>query len=184
MAGRVLRPYPGKTSAIILDHSGAVRRLGFAWGDFGQELDDGKAKESSDKKVPEESLPKPCPRCSFMKPPKTPVCPFCGFESKRPNIVNTEDGELVPITVTTKELPTLYNMGRGSIYHQLLWVANKRGYSKNWAKHKYKKIFKQWPNHQSEATEEACGPLLSWIRSENIAWAKEKKTVEVVNEDY
>lgn len=184
MAGRVLRPYPGKTSAIILDHSGAVRRLGFPWDDFGQELDNGKAKEGLDKKTPEESLPKPCPRCSFMKPPKTPICPYCGFESKQPNAVNTQDGELVPITVTTKELPTLYNMGRGSIYHQLLWVANKRGYSKNWAKHKYKKIFKQWPNHQSEATEEACGPLLSWIRSENIAWAKEKKTAEVISEDH
>ena len=29
MVGRVLRPAPGKTSAIVLDHSGAIYRHGF-----------------------------------------------------------------------------------------------------------------------------------------------------------
>ena len=175
MAGRVLRPFPGKDKAIILDHAGVVRRLGFPWDYFGQRLDDGKPKDASASPERKEPLPKPCPQCSFMKPPKTIRCPFCGFEAMAPDGVAVAEGDLVPITKKTQKTPELAKMGRGPIYHQLLWVANKRGHAPGWAAHKYKKIFGGFPNRQDQVMEEPCGALLSWIQSENIAWAKMNK---------
>ena len=143
MAGRVLRPFPGKERAIILDHSGSVRRIGFPWDDFSQALDDGKTKRSSKKDTEKKDpLPQPCPQCSFMKPPKTPICPSCGFESKPKDEIQVGDGELVPITEGTKspKVKALQDMGRQSVFSQLLGISRKRNYSSGWAKHKYKEI--------------------------------------------
>ena len=52
MAGRILRPYPGKTSGLILDHSGSAHKLGYPTDDLPLKLDDGKQQksEASDRK--------------------------------------------------------------------------------------------------------------------------------------
>jgi superfamily II DNA or RNA helicase len=171
MAGRILRPYPGK-HARILDHSGVVRRLGFPWDCFAQKLDDGKPKSSSDPAEKKEPLPKPCPECHFMKPPRTPKCPMCGFEAMRPDGVEVEDGELVPLTKHKKGLPALEDIGRTDVYHQLLWYANEHGYKEGWAAMKYKEAFGCWPNGITKARQPPMGTVLAWIRSRQIAWAK------------
>jgi len=175
MAGRVLRPYPGKGKATILDHSGSVTRLGFPWGYFGQHLDDGKAQQSTgEAKEKAEPLPKPCPNCSFMKPPRTMICPSCGFEAKAPDNIVVLDGELVPLTKETKGIKGLSEIGRGHVWHQLLFIAREKGYKPGWAKHKYEKVFGNRPTIP-EGYEEPCGVLKSWIQSENIRWAKAHK---------
>jgi len=172
MAGRVLRPHPGKDRAIILDHSGVVRRLGFPWDDFSQDLDDGKPRKggSSDRKEP---LPRPCPQCSMVRPARELKCPSCGFEVKRPDGVEVLDGELVPL-VQAKGIPSLREMNRGSIYHQLLEYARSKGFQEGWARHKYAKIYGNYPTMQ-KGLEAPCGVLLGWIRNENIRWAKVHK---------
>jgi len=175
MAGRVLRPHPGKDKALILDHSGVVRRLGFPWDYFGQSLDDGKPKKSSgDDKEKPEALPKPCPHCNFMKPPKTPVCPSCNFEATRPCDIEVAEGNLVPLTKATKGVKGLEEVGRTQVYHQLLWIARDRGYKEGWAAAQYKSAFGNWPNGISKEAEEPCGTVLSWERSRRIAYAKAK----------
>ena len=175
MAGRVLRPFPGKDKALILDHSGVVRRLGFPWGYFGQSLDDGKPKKSSgDVKEKPEPLPKACPHCHYMKPPKTPICPSCGFEATRPNEIEAEEGELVPLTKVSKGVKGLEEIGRTQVFHQLLWIERERGYKTRWADNQYKNAFGCYPNGISKDVEEPCGPVLSWVRSRQIAWAKSK----------
>jgi superfamily II DNA or RNA helicase len=179
MAGRVLRPYPGKDLATILDHSGVVRRLGFPWDYFGQHLDDGKPKkDSGSEPKEEEALPKACPHCHYMKPPKTPKCPSCGFEARRPNEVEMVDGELVPLTKRTKKgVKGLEEIGRTHVYHQLLWIAHDRGYKEGWAAMKYKDAFGCWPNGISKDVETPDGVVLSWERSQRIKWAKSHKGV-------
>lgn len=177
MAGRVLRPFPGKDKALILDHSGAVRRLGFPWDDFDQALDDGKPKTTGDGKR-KEPLPKPCPQCQFMKPPRTPVCPMCGFEAKPPNGVEVGDGELVQLTgrKRTPKLAQVAEMGKQTVYSQLLDYASAHGYQKGWISHKYKTIFEVWPKGMVELAQPVSMELSNWIRSEAIKWAKGKKT--------
>ena len=51
MVGRVLRPAPGKTNALLLDHSGSTARLGHPCDDLPLELDDGKPRDASSQKA-------------------------------------------------------------------------------------------------------------------------------------
>lgn len=172
MAGRVLRPFPGKERAIILDHSGVVRRLGFPWGYFGQHLDDGKPQKSKPAQ-PKEAMPSPCPECKFMRPPKTTKCPSCGHETRKPNEVEHVDGELEQITSgETPAMKALNSFGRASIYGQLCYVARQREKGEGWIKANYKEIFGQWPNRQEYQLIEPTPELLSWLRHKQIQWAK------------
>jgi DNA repair protein RadD len=58
MAGRVLRPAPGKERALLLDHSGSTARLGHPCDDLPLALDDGKPRTSGSKSTERrESLP-------------------------------------------------------------------------------------------------------------------------------
>lgn len=176
MAGRVLRPYPGKPKALILDHSGSVRRLGFPWDDFGQKLDDGKAtKSSSAAKAKEESLPKTCKNCDYVKPAKTPKCPSCGFESRCPTEIETIEGDLVAVTEGTKAVNGLKAIGKAHVFHQLRWIADQHGYKDGWAAMKYRTAFGTWPNGIAKCVEEPCGVVLAWVQSEQIRWAKSNK---------
>lgn len=178
MFGRVLRTSAetGKTRAIVLDHSGTVKRLGFPWDFSVTHLDDGKHKESAGCEADKpEPLPKACIKCAFMKPPKTPVCPSCGFKAEKPSDIETEEGELVQVRGKKPKAQTqLIDMGKPSIYGQLCQVASDRKKSDGWIKANYKNIFGTWPRqdyHLVTPTPE----LLSWIHSKNIAWAKSRR---------
>ena len=181
MFGRVLRPSPGKARAIILDHSGSVKRLGFPWNFSVTHLDTGKPKETSGEPADRpEPLPKPCPQCDFMKPPRTPICPKCGFKATKPCDIEPEEGELVQYR--GKKMPpaiqNLETIGRSRVYHQLLWLARDRGYKDGWASMKYKDAFGNWPNGISKEVEEPLPSVLSWEHSQRIKWAKSKKRGE------
>lgn len=175
MAGRVLRPYPGKERAVILDHSGVVRRLGFPWGYFGQHLDDGKPKPTSKQAERPEPLPTPCPHCAFMRPPRVHICPSCGFETTKPNEVHSADGQLVQVAGKPKAQKKLQDMGRESIYGQLCALAGARDKRESWIKANYKEIFGTWPNRQESHFEQPTPELLSWIRHKQIQWAHRKR---------
>lgn len=84
MVGRVLRPAPGKVRALLLDHSGSTVRLGHPCDDLPLELDDGKPKTAGKQRERDTPLPKPCPKCHFVKPPKIHVCPNCSFAPAAP----------------------------------------------------------------------------------------------------
>lgn len=175
MFGRVLRTSKetGKKRAIVLDHSGTVKRLGFPWDFSVTHLDDGKPKKSGgDAQEKPEALPKPCPQCHYMKPPKTPICPSCGFESKRPNEIETADGELVQLRgKKPKAQARIHDMGKSSVYGQLCQIAKDRNKCEKWVLAQYKGIFGTWPRQEFHL-EQPSPELLSWIHSRNIAWAK------------
>ena len=177
MAGRVLRPFPGKEQALILDHSGSVIRLGFPWDDFSRPLCQKKPGESGGSEADRvEPLPKKCPQCSFVKPPKTPICPACGFQATRPCDIEPTDENLVPITEVkeSRAIRDLKSLGRQTVYSQLLHIASKRKYSSGWADHKYRSIFGQWPNRQEQVHEEPCHAVLAWVQSQTIRYIKGK----------
>jgi DNA repair protein RadD len=73
MVGRVLRPMPGKTTAMVIDHAGNVVRHGFATDDHPVDLGSGlKARKKSD------ATPvKTCPKCYAVLPATTVECPSC-----------------------------------------------------------------------------------------------------------
>lgn len=170
MAGRILRPFPGKVRGLILDHSGTVARLGFPTDDLPISLDDGKPRTSaSEKKERTEPLPKPCAKCHFVKPAKVHACPACGFAPERQSDVETVDGELVKVE---RKKPINKQAGQ-HVYSQLLGYAESRGFKAGWAYHKYAEFFAgKHPNGLRQVASTPTPEILSWIKSRQIAAAK------------
>lgn len=172
MVGRVLRPASGKKRALLLDHSGSTERLGHPCDDLPLELDDGKPKTSGGQtRERPESLPKKCPRCTYMKPVKMHICPTCGFAPERQNEVITIAGTLVkqerkkPVTKDTKQ----------HVYSQLLFIQQKHGYSLGWVANQYRSMFGVWPSGLEKATAAPTKEVLNKVRANQIAYAKRKE---------
>lgn len=171
MSGRILRPFPGKERGLILDHSGTVTRLGFPTDDLPLELDDGKPKAAGKQEKSErrESLPKPCPSCSFMRPAGVHACPKCGFAPERRSDVETVDGQLVKLE---RKKPIKKEAGQ-HVYSQLLGYAEMRGFKTGWAYHKYAEFFDgKHPNGLRQVASKPTPEILGWIKSRQIAAAK------------
>lgn len=179
MAGRVLRPHPGKERALLLDHSGTVLRLGFATDDLPLELDDGAARTSASKKQERKaSEPKPCPSCKYVRPAGVHECPSCGFAPKRQSDVEVADGELVKLNRKAKKPGTKDT--KQHFYSQLLHVANERGYSVGWVSHKYKDMFGVWPRGLNEVPAAPSTAVLLWLKSRQIRFAKAREKAQEV----
>lgn len=112
MAGRVLRPYPGKQDAILIDHSGAVRELGFVhderdWSLAAREAI--KLEEDPTAKIDEGSEPKDenivCENCTTVYSGRR-KCPECGWEppKRKPKPVKILEAQLEEVlAVKAKE---------------------------------------------------------------------------------
>lgn len=90
--GRVMRPAPGKTRALILDHVGNVLMHGMPDEDREWSLA-GKKKKGRDEKS--ENPVRQCENCFRVHKP-APACPYCGYiypKNERPEIEQV-DGEL------------------------------------------------------------------------------------------
>jgi superfamily II DNA or RNA helicase len=176
MIGRGLRTADGKDDCLILDHSDTTLRLGFVTDIGTDKLHDGTAnRQAVEKKAP---LPKECPSCSFLKPPKSRKCPACGFEAVAKSEVQNEDGELREITRAKKVKGSQYTMvDKQRWYSQLVLHAELRGYKKGWSYWAYKDKFGVGPDSTIFHIP-ATGILpevQSWITARNIRKAKSKE---------
>lgn len=173
MVGRVLRPAPGKTKALLLDHSGSTARLGHPCDDLPLFLDDGTPKAATKQQVERrESLPKPCPACSFMRPAGVHECPKCGFRPERQSDVLVVDGELVKLE---RKRPIKKETGQ-HVYSQLLAYAEAKGFKAGWAYHKYAEFFGgKHPNGLRQVPATPTPEILGWIKSRQIAAAKARE---------
>ncbi len=178
MAGRVLRPFDGKDRALILDHSGTCKRLGFPTDHVQTELDDGKPKKASERKEKEEPLPKECMNCHFLKAAKVHKCPACGFLPERQSEVEVAEGELALLKKSAKHQKRELSERFGSkqqVYSMLIGMASEHGYADGWVAHKYRSIFEVWPKNLHREKIEVSPELQRWVRSQNIRFAKAKK---------
>jgi superfamily II DNA or RNA helicase len=130
MIGRVLRPSPGKSTAIVIDLRGAVHEHGLPDDDRVFSLD-GRAISVGEAPV------KTCPECEHVIPLSARVCPNCGNESAGSD--REDDGErhdLIKISKKDRE--------RGYFLEQLD-LAHRRGYRPGWAAHRFQEKFKRFP---------------------------------------
>jgi DNA repair protein RadD len=103
MAGRGLRPAPGKSNLILIDHSGAVYRHGLLEDTIAWTLDTtgrahNHAHEASEQRGVRRLLE--CSQCGALRKGGEP-CPSCGFQPKRrPDAIGFRDGELAASTAT------------------------------------------------------------------------------------
>jgi superfamily II DNA or RNA helicase len=159
MCGRVLRPAPGKTKAVILDHSGSAHELGYPTDDLPLELDDGNNKPKEAKKEAKEKLPKLCPRCHFMKPAGQHKCGKCGHEPERQSDVVHAEGDLS--LVERKKEKFSMDDKRG-IYEALLGYAEENGIKPGWAYYKAKEITGVYPTSTTSARP---GPMVEAVKN-------------------
>lgn len=143
LIGRALRPYPGKDTAIIIDHAEGVKTLGFIEDDIEWTLEGKKAykKKKPDKK---EKPPLECSECRHIF--RGRVCPKCGAEIKNyGKKIETLEAELQEITrgkkkkkATMAEKQRFFRMAE---YHRRI-----KKYASGYPNCVYKEKFGVWPN--------------------------------------
>jgi DNA repair protein RadD len=174
MIGRGLRTADGKADCLILDHSDNHVRLGFVTDITHEALDDGKPRPKAERKA-KEKLPKPCPKCTFLKPPKTLACPACGFVPVPKCDLVSQDGELIELD-SRRAAKQSTQEERIIFYGELRNIADQRSYKTGWAAQQYKTKFGSFPpwawNHRPTCAPSAA--TLSWVKSRQIAFAKSR----------
>ena len=177
VAGRVLRPYPGKQDCIVIDHAGVVDSLGFVDAEQPWSLD-GKSK-IQDRKQSQRKEPNPiaCPSCKLTIKP-APTCPGCGQDlaHQLAKAIEAHEAELYEIDRKTKQATAREWSAEQKVrfYAELLGICAERGYKQGFAARQYRERFGVWPARKvqpappSEATR-------SWIRHRMIRYAKSRE---------
>lgn len=144
--GRALRPHPGKTNAIILDHAGNVLKHGLAEQVREWSLEGAKARKARETG---ENENRQCPSCYCVHEKTEPECPACGFvyggnRSSGPTFV---PGELVELSSADRAAmmaqpknPRAAEQARARTLEDLVELGFQRGYKnpRQWATYVYR----------------------------------------------
>ena len=174
MAGRGLRPSPGKVM-LLLDHGGCIEENGLLTDPVEWTLD-GKEKAWKKKKKddkPREKRDNICSSCALLFTGSA-VCPDCGSEAKSfGKKVETFDGELEEIKtkkVSKEEKRRFFGMCK---FHQ-----NQKGYSDGWSAHKLKEKMGIWPRKMGDVVPtQPDQEFMNWIRHKQIKFAKGQEKI-------
>lgn len=177
MAGRTLRPWPGKDDCVLIDHAGAVYDHGFVDEEVLWDLDsEGKVQERQAARQKKESKVVTCPECKAQFKGLA-ECPECGWKpKKRGEEYRWVRGELVAIERGGYSKDFAYSVQmKTEWWRQLIWLADERGYKDGWIAHTFKKKFGHWPRFGNRILHdgEPPGPeVLAFIRHLQIKYAK------------
>jgi DNA repair protein RadD len=171
MIGRVLRPAPNKPDAIVLDHSGAVFRHGFAEDHVDWTLDPDRRAESashqergeygSSSKLLECSQ---CPAPSAKAARRAFTADSCRRSRRRTSSSATASLGWSMASAGSRRTSTI--RPRAQWHAMLTYIARQRGYNPKWPMVNYKKKFGTWPPWGTIANPEPPTPeVLSWVRS-------------------
>jgi len=175
MAGRVLRPAPGKADALVIDHSGAVYEHGFVddpqdWTLSSKERVQDRKKER-EKKEPSRIT---CDSCGYVYQSK-PACPNCGFAPpKKTETPEVEDGDLVEVN-GQKADRKWKEADKQRWYSMLLGYSRRKGYKEGWAAYKYREKVGVMPKGLDRTPQEPDGEVMGWIKHIQIRDAKRRE---------
>jgi superfamily II DNA or RNA helicase len=175
MVGRCLRPSPGKTEALILDHAGATFEHDFAEDPIEWTLfEDRRAENKTPKARGAQRAPSltTYPECSAVRFEGKP-CPVCSWRlAQKPKPIEIAEGELGCVARNRHSKSRIFSFDDKQLFHrELTWIANDRGYKPGWAAHKYREKFGEWPARYVEPAPPSA-TTMSWVRSRQIAYAK------------
>lgn len=180
MIGRVLRTAEGKTDAIVLDHSGAVFRHGFAEDHVEWTLIETDRAESPahrrrlDNGYSSRLLE--CTQCSSIREAGKP-CPHCGFMPQRPpKDVFTAAGDLGLVDRNGNIRTDLHDPAvRSDWLAMFTHIQQQRGYKAGWVYWQYKTKFgAEPPRGLHVVPKEPSREVSNWVRSRQIAYAKSR----------
>lgn len=140
--GRALRPVPGKSHAVILDHVGNVLTHGMPDDDREWSLDGVKKRARSAKDDEDAIKVSQCEEC-FAIHNKAPICPSCGYVYPVQQVRQLQqvDGELKEITEQDRlaiRRQRIKEESSARSYAELVAIEVARGYKRGWAAHKAK----------------------------------------------
>ena len=170
MTGRALRPAPGKTDCLVLDHAGTVHRHGFitdarVWTLEGRT---GLVENATHTREPKGATV--CPNCAAIFT-ASPTCPECGHQLRPTGrLVPTREGSLVELGAGA----TPEAIDRRAFYAELRGLTAQRGYKPGFAKAKFRERFNAWPPWSWD-TDPPVPPSLTtehWVLARQIAWRK------------
>jgi superfamily II DNA or RNA helicase len=130
MIGRCLRPAPGKTHAVVLDHVGNTLRHGLPTDDREWTLDGVQKRQR-------EAAPsvRVCPACFAAMPSGAPQCPECGhqFQPERRELEHVE-GELQEVIARQARRA---EQSSAQSFDDLVRIGRRRGMAnpRGWARH-------------------------------------------------
>lgn len=140
MVGRVLRPAPGKDSALVIDLSGASHSHGLPGADLEYSLEGTPMRPACDLRVIV------CPRCGRASQSRR--CPDCGYEPEQqgraaPHLYSCELREVY----AGAETPAA---AQAREWERLMRLCRVRGYSMIWARGQYHTLFGREPDLRAE----------------------------------
>jgi DNA repair protein RadD len=179
MIGRVLRTAEGKADAIVLDHSGAVFRHGFAEDPVEWTLSPDRHVESpkhAQRCEPgSKSRMLECGQCGAIRIAGEPCC-ACGYlPAPPPRAVEIGAGDLGLVTAGRTQ-PAVYAPAQHLEWLGMLTtIAAERGYKPGWAAVNFKEKFGAWPPWGTVVDPIPPSPeVRAWVRSRMIAYAKRR----------
>ena len=177
MGSRVLRPFPGKKEAIIIDHARLIETHGLLNSDIEWTLD-GKDKAWK-KKNPTKKEPKliECQMCGAVYK-SSKRCPQCCFEMKtHGKAIQCTDEELCEVNGKKKGKYKKFTPERRIQWLGMMeWHRREKGYKPGWTKINYKEITGSWPQLGNIVPIEPDKEFKNWITHKNIKWAKRRAT--------
>jgi superfamily II DNA or RNA helicase len=168
--GRVIRSSPGKQFGLWLCHSGNMLRFMedylYLHKHGVHELNDSTEKPRKEKTQQEKEASK-CPKCGALWIWKGHKCLHCGFEKSRANKVIEVPGSMAELTSDHSSMKMAW-------YSNLCYYAEIKGYKPGWVANKYKAKFGEYPSRSMDRMPitEMSKDVMSWIRHQNIKWAK------------
>ena len=179
--GRILRPFPGKTDALVIDHSGAVKDHGFVDGYVPWSLDaDTTIRERKEASQKEKGEPKEivCHNCSTVFRGRR-SCPGCGMQIvPESRAIPTHEADLEEIKAEArKDNRDATWPEKQSFIAQLRAYAQTHGYAPGWTAHKYRERFGVWPNDprvKDVAPQPYSEEVRKWLVHQQIKHAKRR----------
>jgi DNA repair protein RadD len=137
MCGRVLRTFPGKREAIILDFVGNCERHGLPCEKREWSLEGRRKKKSGLKEFHPVKL---CPKCFAAQPSGLSACGHCGFEfEQKLREVAQVAGELIEVDAEVFKKKRAMERKSAQTYEDLVALGRARGYQRPemWARFVY-----------------------------------------------
>lgn len=170
IAGRGMRPFPGKEKCILIDHTGCVDKHKYVEDDVVWSLDGKKPAVSKKYKKDKEKKIIVCEMCCFEFSGKR--CPQCMTWVKKYGKKELFiEGELKLIK-GTKDFAEAY---KKKWWSMLEWQRQQKGYKPGWTSNQFKSKFKVFPRGVECEPREPDDEVERWLKYQMIRWIKGKQ---------
>lgn len=145
MAGRGMRPAPGKTDLLLLDHSGSIYEHGLIDEDVIWTLEPGKLSWEKKKYEKKTQCPWICDHCHYInQPSKDKHCSKCGLKPVETKSVAVGPGMLERVTKRKNQVP-VNPADYVKVWKDCFWKSVRLGLKVGAAAHMYRKKTGKWP---------------------------------------